>query len=50
VANELIGTIQPQHRAVLCVTLFLHDIAKGRVEDHSLPARALRGGSARGSD
>ena len=35
-ANELIGTIQPQHRAVLCVTLFLHDIAKGRVEDHSI--------------
>ncbi len=35
-ANELINTIQPQHRAVLCVALFLHDIAKGRVEDHSL--------------
>src|ERR1700728_3004202 len=35
-ANELIKTIQPQHRAVLCVALFLHDIAKGRVEDHSL--------------
>jgi [protein-PII] uridylyltransferase len=35
-ANELIKTIQPQHRAVLCVTLFLHDIAKGRVEDHSI--------------
>src|SRR6202790_5222708 len=35
-ANELIKSIQPQHRAVLCVTLFLHDIAKGRVEDHSL--------------
>jgi [protein-PII] uridylyltransferase len=35
-ANELIKTIQPQHRAVLCVTLFLHDIAKGRIEDHSI--------------
>ena len=35
-ANELIKTIQPQHRTVLCVALFLHDIAKGRVEDHSL--------------
>ncbi len=35
-ANELVGTIQPRHRIVLCVTLFLHDIAKGRVEDHSL--------------
>ncbi|HTZ03239.1 MAG TPA: [protein-PII] uridylyltransferase, partial [Xanthobacteraceae bacterium] len=35
-ANELIKTIQPAHRAVLCVALFLHDIAKGRVEDHSL--------------
>jgi [protein-PII] uridylyltransferase len=35
-ANELIKTIQPQHRAVLCVAMFLHDIAKGRIEDHSL--------------
>src|SRR5580658_3942995 len=35
-ANEIVGTIQPRHRIVLCVTLFLHDIAKGRVEDHSL--------------
>src|SRR5579863_5853836 len=35
-ANELIKTIQPQHRTVLCVALFLHDIAKGRIEDHSL--------------
>jgi [protein-PII] uridylyltransferase len=35
-ANELINTIQPQHHAVLCVALFLHDIAKGRIEDHSL--------------
>ncbi|HEX4041599.1 MAG TPA: [protein-PII] uridylyltransferase [Xanthobacteraceae bacterium] len=35
-ASDLIKTIQPQHRAVLCVALFLHDIAKGRIEDHSL--------------
>jgi [protein-PII] uridylyltransferase len=35
-ANELIRTIQPDHRAVLYVALFLHDIAKGRVEDHSV--------------
>jgi [protein-PII] uridylyltransferase len=35
-ASELVRTIQPRHRTVLCVTLFLHDIAKGRVEDHSL--------------
>src|SRR5271170_5639160 len=35
-ASELVGTIQPRHRIVLCVTLFLHDIAKGRIEDHSL--------------
>src|SRR5207245_375837 len=35
-AGELMRTIQPAHRAVLYVALFLHDIAKGRVEDHSL--------------
>jgi [protein-PII] uridylyltransferase len=35
-ASELMKTIQPQHRAVLYVTMFLHDIAKGRVEDHSI--------------
>ena len=29
-------TIQPEHRTVLYVALFLHDIAKGRVEDHSI--------------
>jgi [protein-PII] uridylyltransferase len=28
--------IQPGHRALLYVTLFLHDIAKGRPEDHSI--------------
>jgi len=35
-ASELMRTIQPQHRTVLYVALFLHDIAKGRVEDHSI--------------
>jgi [protein-PII] uridylyltransferase len=35
-ASELMRTIQPQHRAVLYVTMFLHDIAKGRIEDHSI--------------
>jgi [protein-PII] uridylyltransferase len=35
-ASELIKTIQPQHRVVLYVALFLHDIAKGRVDDHSI--------------
>jgi [protein-PII] uridylyltransferase len=40
-ASELIKTIQPQHRAVLCVALFLHDIAKGGVEDHSIAGARL---------
>ncbi|MDQ2954202.1 MAG: [protein-PII] uridylyltransferase, partial [Pseudomonadota bacterium] len=35
-ANELIRKIQPRHRPLLRVALFLHDIAKGRVEDHSI--------------
>lgn len=35
-ANDLVKKIQPQNRAVLYVTLFLHDIAKGRTEDHSI--------------
>src|SRR5204863_4322817 len=35
-ASELMRSIQPAHRAVLYVALFLHDIAKGRVEDHSI--------------
>ena len=40
-ASDLIKTIQPQHYAVLCVTLFLHDIAKGRIEDHSIAGGRL---------
>jgi [protein-PII] uridylyltransferase len=42
-ANELMRTIQPRHRDLLYVTLFLHDIAKGRIEDHSIAgARVAR--------
>ena len=35
-AGELMKTIQKSHRNLLYVALFLHDIAKGRVEDHSI--------------
>ncbi|MBI4275078.1 MAG: [protein-PII] uridylyltransferase [Rhizobiales bacterium] len=35
-ANDLIRKIQSRHRALLRVALFLHDIAKGRIEDHSI--------------
>ena len=35
-ANDLIRKIQPRHRELLRITLFLHDIAKGRIEDHSI--------------
>ena len=35
-ANELIKSIQPGHREALYVAMFLHDIAKGRIEDHSI--------------
>jgi [protein-PII] uridylyltransferase len=35
-ANELMRSIQPNNRDVLYMALFLHDIAKGRVEDHSI--------------
>jgi [protein-PII] uridylyltransferase len=35
-ASDLFRTVQPEHRAVLYVALFLHDIAKGRIEDHSI--------------
>ncbi|HSV21685.1 MAG TPA: [protein-PII] uridylyltransferase, partial [Xanthobacteraceae bacterium] len=35
-ANDLMRTIQPSNRDALYIALFLHDIAKGRVEDHSI--------------
>ncbi len=42
-ANELMRTIQPGHRKLLYLALFLHDVAKGRVEDHSIAgARVAR--------
>ena len=34
VANEILPTIR--NRTVLAVALFIHDIAKGRPEDHSI--------------
>jgi [protein-PII] uridylyltransferase len=35
--------IQPEHRTILYVAMFLHDIAKGRPEDHSIAgARVAR--------
>jgi len=42
-ANDLIQKIRPAHRPLLYVALFLHDIAKGRPEDHSIAgARVAR--------
>jgi len=42
-ANELVGKITPAQRTLLYVALFLHDIAKGRIEDHSIAgARVAR--------
>src|SRR6266853_1610668 len=35
-SNDLMRKIQPSNREVLYIALFLHDIAKGRVEDHSI--------------
>jgi [protein-PII] uridylyltransferase len=35
-ASELMKGIQKSHRNLLYVALFLHDIAKGRIEDHSI--------------
>src|SRR6266851_4004967 len=35
-ANDLMRSIQPSNREALHIALFLHDIAKGRVEDHSV--------------
>jgi [protein-PII] uridylyltransferase len=42
-ANDLIHKLEPGHREVIYMTLFLHDIAKGRIEDHSIAgARVAR--------
>ena len=42
-ASDLIHKLLPSNRAVIYVTLFLHDIAKGRIEDHSIAgARVAR--------
>ena len=42
-ANDLMRKILPEHRTLLYVALFLHDIAKGRIEDHSIAgARVAR--------
>ena len=42
-ANDLIHKLLPGNRKVLYITMFLHDIAKGRIEDHSIAgARVAR--------
>ncbi len=42
-ATELMRSLQPASRKLLYVALFLHDIAKGRIEDHSVAgARVAR--------
>src|SRR5674476_967679 len=42
-ASDLVRKLLPGNRAVIYVTLFLHDIAKGRIEDHSIAgARVAR--------
>jgi [protein-PII] uridylyltransferase len=44
VASDLFRKIQPEHRAVIYITTLLHDVAKGRPEDHSIAGR--QGGAA----
>src|SRR5260370_11741685 len=36
VASDPMRKIRPEHRAVIYITTLLHDIAKGRPEDHSI--------------
>src|SRR6516162_6160492 len=36
VASDLMRKIRPEHRPVIYVAVLLHDIAKGRLEDHSI--------------
>jgi [protein-PII] uridylyltransferase len=43
VASDLMRKIRPEHRSVLYIATLLHDIAKGRPEDHSIAgARVAR--------
>ncbi len=43
VASDLMRKIRPDHRSVLYITTLLHDVAKGRPEDHSIAgARVAR--------
>src|SRR5690349_22721297 len=43
VASDLMRKIRPEHRPLLYITVLLHDIAKGRLEDHSIAgARVAR--------
>jgi len=35
-ASDLMRKIRPEHRAVIYIAVLLHDIAKGRLEDHSI--------------
>jgi [protein-PII] uridylyltransferase len=35
-ASDLMRKIRPEHRQVIYITVLLHDIAKGRPEDHSI--------------
>ena len=43
VASDLMRKIRPEHRAVLYISVLLHDIAKGQPEDHSVAgARVAR--------
>jgi [protein-PII] uridylyltransferase len=36
VASDLMRKIRPEHRPLLYIAVLLHDIAKGRLEDHSI--------------
>src|ERR1700704_6641839 len=36
VASDLMRKIRPEHRPVIYITTLLHDVAKGRPEDHSI--------------
>jgi [protein-PII] uridylyltransferase len=36
VASDLMRKIRPEHRPVIYMAVFLHDVAKGRPEDHSI--------------